>query len=248
MDSKEILSEIGLTGRESKVYLALLELGSITTGPLVKKSGVPNSKIYEILESLQNKGLVSWIIKGKTKYFQASNPKKILTIFKEKEREIENLIPILESKQKEEKQSVELFEGIKSIFVFLSDLIDDAKKGEVYYSFSFGKEHENEQVEIFYKKIGLKREEKGLSVKILANKEAEEIFKKVYSDRINSLKKIVRITDFNFPQGIIVFRKNVVIINWGEIPTAIHIQNKKMANQYEKFFEDLWEQAEQMKR
>jgi len=247
MNSKEILSEIGLTQRESKVYLALLELGSITTGPIVKKSGVPNSKIYEILESLQNKGLVSWIIKGKTKYFQASNPKKILTIFKEKEKEIENLIPILESKQKEEKQFVELFEGTKSIFVFLNDLIDVAKKGETYYSFSFGKEHEDEQVEIFYKKIGFKREEKELSVKILANREAEEIFKRVYHDSISSLKKIVRITDFNFPQGIIVFRDNVVIINWEETPIAIHIQNKKISNQYKNFFEDLWKQAEQMK-
>ncbi len=246
METK-VLKEIGLTERESKVYLALLELGSITTGPIVKKSGVPNSKIYEILESLQNKALVSWIIKGKTKYFQASNPKKILTIFKEKEREIENLIPLLESKQKQEKQSVELFEGIKSIFAFLTDLIDTAKKGETYYSFSFGEEHKNEQVEIFYKKIGFKRQEKGLSVKILANKEAEEIFKKVYFDRISSLKKIVRITDFNFPQGIIIFRGNVVIINWEDIPSAIHIQNKKIANQYEKFFEELWKQAKQMK-
>ena len=70
MEPKELLAEIGLTERESKVYLALLELGSTTTGPLVKKSEVPNSKVYEILESLQNKGLVSWITKGKTKYFQ----------------------------------------------------------------------------------------------------------------------------------------------------------------------------------
>ncbi len=247
MNQKEILSEIGLTERESKVYLALLELGSTTTGPLVKKSGVPNSKIYEILESLQNKGLVSWIIKGKTKYFQASDPKKILSIFKEKEREIENLIPLLEFKQKKEKQSVELFEGIKSIFAFLTDLIDASKKGETYYSFSFGKEHENEQVEIFYKKIGIKRQEKGLSIRILANKEAEDAFKKAYADRIASLKKIVRITDFNFPQGIIVFRDNIIILNWEETPTAIHIQNKKLSDQYTKFFEDLWKQAKQMK-
>ena len=55
----EILQELGLTQREIRVYLALLELGSTTTGSIIKRSEVPNSKIYEILESLQNKGLVS---------------------------------------------------------------------------------------------------------------------------------------------------------------------------------------------
>ena len=113
MEPNELLKETGLTERESKVYLALLELGSTTTGPLVKKSKVPNSKIYEILESLHNKGLSSWIIKGKIKYFQGANPKKILTLFKEKEREIERLLPELESKQlsAKEKQSVEIYQG-----------------------------------------------------------------------------------------------------------------------------------------
>ena len=35
----EILETIGLTKAEIKVYSALLELGSSTTGPIVEKSG-----------------------------------------------------------------------------------------------------------------------------------------------------------------------------------------------------------------
>lgn len=242
MEAKELLAEIGLTERESKVYLALLELGSTTTGPLVKKSKVPNSKIYEILQSLNNKGLSSWIIKGKIKYFQASNPKKILTLFKEKQEEIEKLLPELEAKQlsAKEKQFVGLYEGTKAIFAFLNDLIEDAKKGEIYYSFSLGKEHEDENINIFYSKFGEKRERKKLSVKIIANKKSKDVFKKIYSDRLQFLKKIIKYTDFNFPQGIIIFRNNVVIINWEENPTAIHIQSKKITEQYKKFFENLW--------
>lgn len=245
MEPKELLAKVGLTERESKVYLALLELGSTTTGPLVKKSGVPNSKIYEILESLQNKGLVSWIIKGKIKYFQASDPNKILTLFKEKEKEIESLIPILKVRQvlAKEKNFVELYEGSKAIFAFLNDLIEDAKKGETYYSFSLNREHEDEKINIFYRKFGTKREEKKLIVKILANKETKEVFKKVYADRISSLKKIVRFTDLNLPQGVIIFRNHFVLISWTEEPIAIHIQSKKVTGQYKKFFEDLWKKA-----
>ena len=242
MQVNELLSEIGLTQRESKVYVALLELGLTTTGPLVKKSGVPNSKIYEILESLQNKGLVSWIIKSKTKYFQAANPNKIFSMFKEKEKRVKELIPFLESKQllAKQKQSVEMFEGSKAIFAFLKDLIDDAKKGENYYSFSLGEEHNNKNIEIFYKQFGDKRYKKSLNVKILANKRLRKIFKNIYADRLQFFEKSIKFIDFDFPEGIIIFRDNIVMIDWSDNPTAIHIQSQKRAKQYINFVENMW--------
>lgn len=52
----EVLEELGLTKSEIKVYLALLELGQSTTGPVVDKAEIASSKIYEILEKLVNKG------------------------------------------------------------------------------------------------------------------------------------------------------------------------------------------------
>ena len=44
------LLKIGLTEGEAKVYLALSELGSSTVGPIVKKSRVAYSNIYDILQ------------------------------------------------------------------------------------------------------------------------------------------------------------------------------------------------------
>ncbi|MBS3167698.1 hypothetical protein J4216_01085 [Candidatus Woesearchaeota archaeon] len=41
-----ILREAGLTEGEIKVYLALLELGTSTSGPIVEKSGVARSIIF----------------------------------------------------------------------------------------------------------------------------------------------------------------------------------------------------------
>jgi len=72
----ELLKEIGLTESETKVYLALLELGSTTKGPIVDKSQVASSKIYELLEKLIQKGLASFVVKSGTKYFEAAPPKE----------------------------------------------------------------------------------------------------------------------------------------------------------------------------
>ena len=81
-----ILKEIGFSDREIKVYLALLELGETTVGPIASRTRIQHSKIYQTLEKLIDKGLISFIIKSKTKYFQAQNPNQILNMLKEKER------------------------------------------------------------------------------------------------------------------------------------------------------------------
>ena len=61
------LKDAGLTDGEAKVYLALLELGSSTTGPIIHKSKIAKSIVYQILEKLMQKGLVSYVTKEKTK-------------------------------------------------------------------------------------------------------------------------------------------------------------------------------------
>lgn len=53
-----LLNKIGLTEAESKTYLSLLRYGSSSGYEVSKVSGVPRSKIYNILETLVTKGFV----------------------------------------------------------------------------------------------------------------------------------------------------------------------------------------------
>src|SRR3990167_5476847 len=85
------LTEIGLTPGEIKSYLALLKLGSSSTGPLSKESKVSRSKLYDILDKLEKKGLVSNIEENGVIYFQAVEPAKIKTYLKEKEDKIKEM-------------------------------------------------------------------------------------------------------------------------------------------------------------
>ena len=64
---KEYLIRIGLTDGEAKTYLALLKTGSSSVGPIVKEAKVAYSNIYDILDRLLEKGLISFILKEKTK-------------------------------------------------------------------------------------------------------------------------------------------------------------------------------------
>ena len=97
MDSKYLaLRDAGLTEGEIKVYLSLLRLGLSTTGNIVKESGVAKSFIYKILDNLIKKGLVSYITKDKTNYYQASTPEKILEYIEIKKQELDNSKKIID--------------------------------------------------------------------------------------------------------------------------------------------------------
>ena len=78
MDSK-ILQEIGLANSEIIVYTTLLKTGSIKVGGLMREVSLHRSRVYEAINRLIEKGLVSYVIKENIKYFEASNPERLLS-------------------------------------------------------------------------------------------------------------------------------------------------------------------------
>src|SRR3989344_6274974 len=102
MDLK-LLQEIGLTNSETTVYSTLLKLGSIKVGDLMKKLTLHRSRVYEAINRLIEKGLVSYVIKNNVKFFQASDPERLLSYIeeqKEKLNEKEKSVKELSKNQK----------------------------------------------------------------------------------------------------------------------------------------------------
>ena len=70
--TKKSLEKIGLTSYEIKSYGTLLKEGEITASEISEKSGVPYSKIYEVLSTLEEKGWLGSDNSRPTKYFAKS--------------------------------------------------------------------------------------------------------------------------------------------------------------------------------
>jgi sugar-specific transcriptional regulator TrmB len=246
MKYEENLSEVGLNKWESRTYIALLELGSITTGPLIKKSEVPASKIYPVLESLNKKGFVSYIIKGKTKYFQAVEPEILKTLLKEKEKKIEQIIQELKQLQNfsSKKQKVEIFEGMKSITSLIINLIENSKKGEEWLSFSIGEDELIEKGETFWDKVGIARYEKGLNVKLLDNEIYKDKIREKYKERWKYISDIMRFGKTFFPTTTIIFQGKIIILDLlSEPETAVVIESQELLKFYNSFFMQQWKIA-----
>ncbi len=69
----QILGKFGLSEREIAVYLALLEIGGGTAQQLAEMTGIPPTKIYDVLDLLASKWLCRKII-GKDEIYLAIAP------------------------------------------------------------------------------------------------------------------------------------------------------------------------------
>ena len=86
--NEDILLEIGLTKSEAALYMALLEIGSTTTGPLLKQACIASGKAYVFLDRLVEKGLVTHSTQSGTRYYQAKDPERLLVYFEEKQEQV----------------------------------------------------------------------------------------------------------------------------------------------------------------
>jgi HTH-type transcriptional regulator, sugar sensing transcriptional regulator len=86
------LQELGFSEYEAKIYLSLLRDSPATAYEAGKSSGVPTSKVYEVLKKLVEKGILSVIDEGKTKRYVPIEPGEFLDRYKTRtERVVDNL-------------------------------------------------------------------------------------------------------------------------------------------------------------
>ena len=120
----EILREIGLSENEIKVYISLIRLGPSSATDIMKKSGVHRANVYDSLEKLSEKGLVSNVFRLNKNYFESASPKNLSAILKEREKQLESIIPELEAiyKQSREKEEILHFKGKEGVKAVLRDI------------------------------------------------------------------------------------------------------------------------------
>jgi len=94
-DVKEVLTKLGLTETETRTYLAMLQLGPESVQNIARKADVSRTAAYDLIESLQNKGLASSFQEGKKKLFSAEDPEKLDDYFKGRINEMDGQLGVL---------------------------------------------------------------------------------------------------------------------------------------------------------
>jgi len=259
MFEENLIQEAGLTEGEAKVYLALLELGSSTVGPIITRSKVARSFAYNILNNLIQKGLVSYVMRDKTKHYQAAEPTRILEYLdKEREKidknkqEIEKLVPRLKLLQKSTPRTeINMYEGYKGIMTAFEHYEDKLSKGDEYICFG-GYPTQKELFHNYWKKHHLERIKKGVKVKMLFDK---EVSKEIMKNRNNYKDCDTRYLyeKLKMPAWFFIYKDTTTII-LQENPDfqntkslAVEIVNQEITDTFKAIFKDYWAKTKPFK-
>jgi predicted transcriptional regulator len=212
------LIRLGLSSGEARIFLSLLKLGSARVGQIVKESNVSYSKVYDVLDRLSSKGLVSHIILRNVKYFNAVEPYRLEEYIKKKEQEVHDqlviankLVPELAKVANRNRQNTmaEIFMGDKGIRTAYEILLRDATSKDVlYYFYPFEGYHPIASP--FYSRLYLFQKQKKVQERGIATFDFKR--SKHYAEISKGVK--MKFVDFPLPATMDIFKDKLLLISW----------------------------------
>lgn len=235
MDTK-LLEEIGLTPKEVDVYLALMQSKSSSIFNLMNRAKVSRKSIYEILQKLLDKGLVSYTIQDNKKIFEAVSPERLVEIVKEKEANIQSMLPeLMKRYQKNEKDvKVEVFLGTEGMKTASNYVLKEKKnfyvlanEGKIFDFLKYYMPQFQKKAKMF-----------GIRGDVIYSESARD--KKLLTPVENNIRFVP--DKYSSPMSITIYGDNVNILIYSENnPIAIHLKSKDIAQSFMHYFNLMWD-------
>jgi len=251
---EEFLRKLGLPSYEIKVFLTLLQAGQMKAREISKISGIPYGRIYDVLYSLEQKGLVS-VIPSEPRIFAAIDSSIAIENLIEQER--------LKLKELENEKKIALKEFESSKTIIPPPL--GKEKISVYYGSEAAINIGRVGVERAKKEILINttRLEDAMAQEIMAEKMLKGVSLKVMIPRATekNMRNIRKIKDFGGEVRIggIEGMKIGIADTEGTLITVanpknlkgsitIVVEGKTFARSMKKFFNEYWNNAKQIKQ
>lgn len=93
MEKSELLHELGLSDKEARTYLAILELGTSSIGAIADRAKVKRTSIYNFIQHLVELGLISRSMLRGRNYYTALPPTRLLSLQQERAQRLESMLP-----------------------------------------------------------------------------------------------------------------------------------------------------------
>jgi HTH-type transcriptional regulator, sugar sensing transcriptional regulator len=242
-NTRDALREMGLNAYEIDAYLELLEGGQMTAMEISQKTKVPYSKMYEVLNSLKEKGWIKSSESRPFKYYpvpplEATRFTKLRLEDKYTNWEntvAENLQPLYEKREIVERPDMLILRGQQAVLNKLEEVLKKATNEIVIAAPEFAK-----PVIAMAEPLmgsGLK---KTVKVKLMAaGKKEDWLFLKKYAG-LNEL----RIRDHMFGGGVIADGKEAMLFLGEDKPSLViwsnHVGLVEFAREY---FQFLWDSS-----
>ncbi|MEI6478271.1 MAG: helix-turn-helix domain-containing protein [bacterium] len=243
MDKESLLSEIGLSDKETKTYLAILELGSSTIKPIALRSGIKRTSIYNFIDRLVELGLITQtVVRGRTHY-QALPPSHLADLQRERLHRVESILPELTSlfNLNSSKPRMHYYEGPEQMKNIVREELSCTK--EALYIWPSAESTEMIGGKRFMTDIDKQRIERGVRIRtIRMHDQTEHLFET--SAHGTALLREVRFApeNENYKMGMGIYDTgNVSFFSSKEEGFGILIESKELSAMLRSLFELLWQ-------
>ena len=206
--SRQALRDLGLTPYEVSAYISLLERGKLSATEISKESGIPLTRVYDVLGSLESKGFVHKVEHGRPIKYSSLSPSNALTALilsaeerlkKSKSLALVELQPLYEKSGEAERHDVLIIHGVNNILAKGIEMLEHAEKFVLLTAPIMSKQYLEHMKPIFSR-----LREKNIDILVLTGEKAVE----------KALKDVAKVVlkDGLFGGGIIIDGRLVMIL------------------------------------
>lgn len=238
MEAKDLISA-GLTKNQAEVYLEILKHPEQSGGEIARNLSIDRSFVYNIINSLIDKGLVSYITKGKVRLYYSADPENLLKEIEEKRNNVNKIVQELKSlkEQTKSEKSVLVYEGKAGLKAYIRDLLE-AKSFETLGG--GGNLKILEALKYEYPHYLKEFNKKKIIGKLITSPKNKTIMSDIYR---NSKVEIKTFEGLESGVSFTIFKNKLAIYSAEEKPFVIMIENENIAKALKIYFERTWNLA-----
>lgn len=246
MNLQNVLVNIGLTGKEAKVYLASLELGPSPASDIALRAKLNRVSTYDILKKLIERGYISTYTQKRIRFFSATEPDLIRNDIRQKYLDFKEALPDLRRLHGSTYvPRIRYYEGIEGVKKVYADTL--SAKTEIFnYADSKSIREFWPTYDLDYVKERVKRR-----IYLRGIAPLDEHGRRVAAENEKMYREIRLVTAgvFAFANEINIYDDKVSIVSFGKNEVVgMIIESPEIANTQRAIFMMAWEFAGNQKR
>lgn len=237
---EQFLHDFGLTKKQAKIYLTSLQLGAASIQSIARATKEQRTNLYDAVEALVAKGLMSIVPVGKRHQYEAQDPKALKSVLHEKERALHDVLPQFASLYSagEVKPRIRYYPGVEGYKLVYEDSLTSREK-KLFGIFSvqdiwevLGREYADDMV--------ARRAKKGIALRVIRSKAREQA--NPYSSRLADLRELrFAPAGMDFPITTYVYDNKVIMLSSKRELFGLIIESADIAAAHRHYFEALWQ-------
>lgn len=237
-----ILAELGLSDKESRVYLAVLELGSASVGSIAERSGIKRTSVYNFIDRLVELGIISQSLSNAGKVYNAVSPSSLVELQEKRLRLVKERLGELAALTNlaGDKPRIQYFEGTKQMqqlsryeLACNKELLGIWNRKRVIEQLG-GKE--------VLEELDRERRKKGIYIRVIVVEEEDIMFKGGDNEPGDMREIRYAPKGMSFPAGISVYDNGkVAFYTSKDEAIGILIESKELEATMRQLFEAFWQ-------